>query len=56
MRGSMHLCLEAWRLSLVAGVRLACLAEQVQSHDLRPAGPGDVIVHGGEVHLVSSDR
>ncbi|CAK0784572.1 hypothetical protein CVIRNUC_007776 [Coccomyxa viridis] len=29
---------------------------KVQSHDLRPAGPGDVIVHGGEVHLVSSDR
>ena len=39
-----------------AGVRFASSVAQVQSHDLRPAGPGDVIVHGGEVHLVSSDR
>ena len=43
-------------MCLVVGVRFVSSAAQVQSHDLRPAGPGDVIVHGGEVHLVSSDR
>ena len=41
---------------MAVGVRFASSFAQVQSHDLRPAGPGDVIVHGGEVHLVSSDR
>ena len=29
---------------------------QVQSDDLRPAGPGCVIVHEGDVHLVNSER
>ncbi|CAL5229576.1 g12932 [Coccomyxa viridis] len=29
---------------------------QVQQHDLRPVGPGCVIVHEGDVHLVSNER
>ena len=29
---------------------------QVQKKNLRPAGPGCVIVHEGDVHLVSSER
>ena len=32
------------------------LCLQVQKHDLRPAGPGCVIVHEGDVHLVSKER